>query len=336
MLKEFQEMVDTFKMATIGIRDTFSVLKKGFETAGYYANAMKMTLDEYEKRKKYYEGEYKRKFIELDNELKNRNRYFPRSEFITDFEKNCPSEYFYTVIKKGEISYRARIYNINEDTEEKTAKYHGFGKSQSDAPPPKYASVGRINPKGISYLYTASTPETAILEVRPQVGQKVSVATVEVTEEIRLFDFVDTFLLKNMQTDNIQKYIDEYGWRNCFKAGVILNTISDEFSTPSDGDDTNYYAPQYISEFIKNKEHIDGIKFKSSLDCDSYNIVLFDVSEEDRKYKIISSSLLEIEKIEVVSKERIAEKIRRNTTKRIQKVHSRNRVRNARKPLRRR
>jgi len=44
------------------------------------------------------------------------------------------------------------------------------------APPNEKVSDGRGNPKGISYLYTANSIETAIYEVRPYLEDKITVA----------------------------------------------------------------------------------------------------------------------------------------------------------------
>ena len=67
--------------------------------------------------------------------------------------------------------------------------FWGYDKKNSDAPPPGYPSPGRINPDGISYLYVAEDVRTAILEVRPVPTQFVSVAQVELTEDIKVYSF---------------------------------------------------------------------------------------------------------------------------------------------------
>lgn len=67
--------------------------------------------------------------------------------------------------------------------------FWGYDEKNSDAPPPGYPSPGRINPAGISYLYVAEDVRTAVLEVRPVPTQLVSVAQVELTEDIKVYSF---------------------------------------------------------------------------------------------------------------------------------------------------
>jgi len=54
------------------------------------------------------------------------------------------------------------------------------------APPLGKASSGRINPEGISYLYLADSPGTAIAEVRPWKRARISVATFKTTRPINV------------------------------------------------------------------------------------------------------------------------------------------------------
>jgi hypothetical protein len=43
------------------------------------------------------------------------------------------------------------------------------------APPFSKATDGRVNPRGISYLYMATNPQTAIAEIRPWLDAKISI-----------------------------------------------------------------------------------------------------------------------------------------------------------------
>ena len=237
---------------------------------------------------------------QLDDELKTKNRYFPESNFIEIFKGFCIPEYLYSTVNIEEELYRARIYNRHEDTEEKDENFQGYGKKGSDAPPSSYSTTGRNNPNGISYLYTAQDLDTAISEIQPNVGQVVSVAKIRATTEIRIFDFEKIFDNQNSEEDSHEEF-EEKAKNSLYAVIRFYSIMSKIFSTPSRGDSTNYYATQYISEFIK-KEGFGGIRFKSSSNTGGSNIVLFDVSEQERKYEIISSSLHEIEEVKVTSK----------------------------------
>jgi hypothetical protein len=60
----------------------------------------------------------------------------------------------------------------------KTVAYWGYNPENSGAPS-KSASNGRINPSGISYLYTARDEKTAISEIQPMNGALISVAKIK-------------------------------------------------------------------------------------------------------------------------------------------------------------
>ena len=164
--------------------------------------------------------------------------------------------------------------------------FWGYDKRNSDAPPPGYPSPGRINPDGISYLYVAEDVRTAILEVRPVPTQFVSVAQVELTEDIKVYSFA-----KPSSPDDDGK--DFLSWTE-------YGEISSYFAVPNYGGKSYYLATQYISEYIKHMKNpdgqamFDGLCFRSSLNPDGTNYVLFDVSDDTKKYRICNSSLCQV------------------------------------------
>lgn len=163
--------------------------------------------------------------------------------------------------------------------------FWGYDKSDSDVPPIGTSSPGRINPDGIRYLYAADDIKTAILEVRPVPTQYVSVAQVEILEDINIYSFAKSLEL-DAEGKNWLSYID-------------YDEISTYFSTPNYGGKSYYLATQYISEYIKHMKFpneqvmFDGLCFRSSLNPDGTNYVLFDVSDS-KKYQICSSSLYQV------------------------------------------
>ena len=56
-------------------------------------------------------------------------------------------------------------------------------------PPPRIPSEGRINPRGIAYLYLASDIRTSISEVGPSNGSLVTVARFDISRELKLVNF---------------------------------------------------------------------------------------------------------------------------------------------------
>lgn len=187
----------------------------------------------------------------------------------------------------------------------KPIEFWGYDAEKSDAPT-KNATQGRINPIGISYLYTARDINTAISEIQPTIEQIVSVAKIKTSKKLKLFCFDFKEALKN--SDFWKLPLSEYKNRvgmSYLELKIFFDVMSRSFSKPVTDDIGNYYATQYISEFIK-KKGFDGIKYKSSLREGGYNIVLFDISKDEtgkhENYEILNSSLHRVSNVRVTSK----------------------------------
>lgn len=158
----------------------------------------------------------------------------------------------------------------------------GYNEQESGAPPVGKSSNGRVNPEGICYLYTSNNLKTAALEVRPVLSQYVSIAEIELTEDVLLFDFTTNY--------------DYYEAQKKFDQSVDFTVMGEYFSRPNYNGSSSYLVTQYISEYIKHmkneegKRIFDGLCFASSLDKDGLNYVLFDVSET-KKYRVNNSSV---------------------------------------------
>lgn len=277
---------------------------------------------------------------DFEKEIKYNNRYFPKSELLEEFRRI--QNYAVCEIKQGDIFYRARLYNtpyeycreeleqlvriimkhypdvgkgdslLNmssmtdilamlaalsfsaKDTKPFTdeinkiisikKQFWGYGQEESDAPPKDKTPAGRANPQNISYLYIAGDIRTAMMEVRPNICQDVSIATIKILKNLRLFDFC------YIEPD------EEMG------KSFDLSIISSKFSTPNFGGEDNYYATQYLCEFIKELG-FDGIRFYSSLNPNGKNIVLFDTSKQldtdCKNYEIIESKVYSITKLDL-------------------------------------
>ncbi len=106
------------------------------------------------------------------------------------------SEQFVKNLEKGSLYYRARIIRqedyenidtgvgINEDD-----KLCGYNEDNSREPIIGLSREGRVNIAGASYLYMASNKETACAEVKPQIGDLISIAAFELSKEMKIFDF---------------------------------------------------------------------------------------------------------------------------------------------------
>lgn len=278
---------------------------------------------------------------DFEREVKYNNRYFPKSELLNEIKRiqkyavceinqgdvfyrarlfNLPWEYCkeeFEQVNQIIMNYYPDMckedsaFNINNSTDmlgfftalscaekdnqqllneidkvfRKDKEFWGYDAAQSDAPPNDKAPAGRANPKNISYLYIAEDIKTAMMEVRPNLTQHVNIATVRIRKKLRLFDFcyVDT-------TE------DEKG------KSWDLSIISSAFSAPNFGGEDNYYATQYLCEFIKELG-FDGIRFYSSLNPSGKNIVLFNTNVDPltktKNYEITESKVYSVTKLDL-------------------------------------
>lgn len=159
-------------------------------------------------------------------------------------------------------------------------RFKGYKASDSGAPPADAGSAGRINPERIRYLYMAEDPETAIYEVRPTIGQYVSVASFRTVDKVKIYDLAQE--IKPQEGENT-----EYDYS-------LFNVIQQRFSEPNTGDAFRYLPTQYLGELIKQMG-FDGLRFKSSLKNGGINVVLFD----DKKCKAYRSDMIKVGDIEL-------------------------------------
>ncbi|MHC8287442.1 RES family NAD+ phosphorylase [Pseudomonas sp. XS1P51] len=164
--------------------------------------------------------------------------------------------------------YRARV-GIKEEKEyypggfEMGVHFKPYTQEEIGAPPPYLASSGRVNRAGVSFLYCATEKDTALAEVRPHPGDRVSIAVMRVNSPKRLFDLSQSKLIHYFKTD---EQLD--GYRALNTLGVFLSrTIP-----PSERD--QYSITQLIADCVRQLG-FDGIMFSSTVGSGK-NVVLFD------------------------------------------------------------
>ena len=115
---------------------------------------------------------------------------------IDDIVLEKEKEQFIVELTKNSRYYRARIINAEDDEDlskgvGKTTegKFQGYNEMNSREPLLGISGEGRNNISGASYLYLASNPETACMEVKSQFGDLISLATFELTEPLLIIDF---------------------------------------------------------------------------------------------------------------------------------------------------
>lgn len=217
-------------------------------------------------------------------------RQDPLREFLSDVFKNPAEEKssdkndsrndyfnmqladFIMAVEKGSPQSEKIIEAYNKWQRK---QFKGYKASDSGAPPVDVGSAGRINPERIRYLYLAEDPETAIYEVRPTIGQYVSVASFKTVAEVKIYD-----LAREIKPQKGESFEIDYS---------LFNVIQKRFSEPNTGDTLRYLPTQYLGELIK-QIGFDGLRFKSSLKNGGINVVLFD----DKKCKAYRSDMIKV------------------------------------------
>ena len=132
------------------------------------------------------------------------------------------------------------------------------------------AHEGRVNPKGIPCLYVATEPWTAIGEVRPTLGARVTMASLVPTRKLQLV---------NCGSERAAPRFSEEP-EAMFREMAVWAYISTAFSEPvTRADDQADYAPtQVLAELFKDMS-LDGIAYQSAFGTDGYNVALFNVAD---------------------------------------------------------
>ena len=220
---------------------------------------------------------YLKEFID---EIQHRNRNPQNNEvlkLLDDFSTNPEKS-----LTVGTLLYRGRIIK-NEDDIGKTSCFWGYNEKDSFVPPPEATRDMRANYRYIPYLYCASSSYVASVEVRPRLGAGVSVATIEIFQELKLLDFTLKEIPNQLTPEKL----------------TLFEDLSYLFSKPITHDDDvfDYIPTQYVAEYVKNLGY-DGIAFKSSLlpklnelaSKELYNIVVFNYE----KCKAIKSNIIKV------------------------------------------
>lgn len=218
-------------------------------------------------------------FDEYCESIKKKNRFTIEKKYIEYFDKIIENSK--CIIKKGDILYRARINDKDNPTP--------YDKDNIGIPnPDKVKTIGRLNPYGINYLYTAINIETAIAEVRPNIDDYVSIGNFIVTKAITVLEFSNRAGASGTdgQTPTSMEILR------------FMMFLSQAFQAPirNSEKELEYLPTQYFAEYCKSKG-IEGIKFLSSVNKNGYNenfnITLF----EDKYVNYIKTDVYKINSI---------------------------------------
>lgn len=165
-------------------------------------------------------------------------------------------------IPAGTKVLRARIVKDRDDIYREKNGIHfedkilrGYDWFNSKEPPVGVSSAGRANSRYSSYFYCADNGPTAASEIKPNIGDYISLASFTVTQELRLIRLTEKEIV------GIGTMSDLY-----------QNIIARHFTAPvSDAHD--YYLTQFISDEIR-KLGVDGICYQSHF-TNGNNYVIF-------------------------------------------------------------
>ena len=176
--------------------------------------------------------------------------------------------------------FRARVFRSDDDLE------GAFGKPvQEFGPPPSsLAPDGRMNSRGVSVFYGATSRKCAIREVRPPVGSLVFVACFGFARDLRLIDATE---LKNI----IEASMFNPSYIDLSKKLSFLLSLSEQISAPVMRSDEplDYLITQAVSDYLSEMSNpqIDGIMYESTQKrgSEAENVVLFHKSSRVEMHK---------------------------------------------------
>lgn len=210
-------------------------------------------------------------YWDFANTVRNKHRYIFHGSAADFIEKvRAASKARGYLLKQGKRLYRAQIGSRvgirpgGDGIEEEMPL-----SKRRIIPSPQYVKTsGRANPKGFGYLYLATDERTALAEMRPWMGESLTLATFEIKRPVRLVvcwareqDLVERLHGKN----SAQKRVE----------GSLWDDLSAAFARPVNREDADrdYIPTQVIAEVFKT-EGFDGIAYASGLERGT-NVVLF-------------------------------------------------------------
>ncbi len=165
--------------------------------------------------------------------------------------------------------YRARVFQSDAKLEEAICRPD----LHLGAPPAQYANAGRMNAKGISVFYGATTGGVALAEVRPPVGSRVAVAKFQIIRPLSLLDLTALDHARDggsLFDPTLKERLDR---------AAFLQSLGARMTRPVMPDDEafDYLVTQAIADFLgtENRPRLDGIIFTSAQVKGGRNVVLF-------------------------------------------------------------
>jgi hypothetical protein len=164
------------------------------------------------------------------------------------------------ILPKGTTTWRGRI---GKNLAEKIG-----------APPAPVATAGRISKQGEPVLYLCLDEATPVSEVRPSIGDIVSVQQFVTVRKLKICDFTKGF----DPCDPFVEGDDAYAkYQKISTRNQIRNEIGGRLARPvSRGDEAKEYLPTQLIASFAREAGFDGLMFSSTQRNGGENLVLFD------------------------------------------------------------
>lgn len=216
----------------------------------------------------------------FERTLKTEARYFSRAAadhlaaVFGDIDQLGTSDGKPLVVDAGpgapiEVLFRARVFQSEEPLKEALCRPD----QHLGSPPVRAAAAGRMNARGISVFYGATTQSVALAEVRPPVGSYVALATFRIIRPLRLLD------LSALENAADGGSVFDPSLLQRLERVAFLRSLGRKMTRPVMPDDQefDYLATQAVADFLatENEPTLDGILFKSTQSEEGDNIVLF-------------------------------------------------------------
>jgi hypothetical protein len=158
-------------------------------------------------------------------------------------------------------------------------------KPQRMKPCPEKVADGRVNPRGIAYLYLARKQNTACAEVRPWLGSYISLGKFQTKRGLRIIDCTldekKRMPFKAFNAVDLENPI-VIPWGPDDYESVVWGDIGYAMSKPVTPEDSSlsYVPTQIIAESLRH-HGADGIEYRSLLAQGEVNIALFEIDDAE-------------------------------------------------------
>lgn len=204
---------------------------------------------------------------DIASDLRRRNHFLVETDNLEHFK--MIQDYISVVVEPGTVWHRARIGVTKQASDGDFSPngssyyYEPHSDSELGAPPVGTTSAGRLNRPGVSYLYLASDPDTAVAEIRPHPAEFVSLGEFSLSAPQRIADLSHHRIADLFRNDNELEILE------------IIISIEKALSTAAPPSDRHVYSlTQFLAETFR-RLGFDGVKFRSTVGA-GVNLVLFD------------------------------------------------------------